>query len=352
MRYDSLARRNPTIDTLRGLAMLWVIMVHTLYWGNFCSNSYFNLIKSFFLFEMPVFFFVTGAGNSFSQNTGYFSYVIKRFKRILIPYWVFALICASWTIFRIIRREGIIEAKTAGKIILSWIIPADRQMTSIQYLTWAVWFIPVYLCIVLLIPMFKRIRQSSAALAFLFVLVFLFCLTSIFELGWIQNVFFYSIWTYVGLFFSDIILLVKKQRFIYLLMIIALAGIGALIILHAMGYSVDMQYNKFPPTLIFLVFSTVAISLIILALPYFDSLSALICKVSSFKKIFDLFSIRSLTVFLYQVFAFMVSIRFVYDLLPGDTVFFGIVKSAICFIFTVPICALFAMVLGKFEDIT
>ncbi|MDO5138386.1 MAG: acyltransferase family protein, partial [Oscillospiraceae bacterium] len=89
--------------------MIWVIVVHTLYWGNFSSDSSFNLIKSFFLFEMPLFFFVTGASNSFSRSTGYYRFVFRRYKRILIPYWVFALICAGWTIGRIIRQEGGIE---------------------------------------------------------------------------------------------------------------------------------------------------------------------------------------------------------------------------------------------------
>ena len=331
--------------------MLWVIVVHTLYWGNFCSNNYYNLIKSFFLFEMPLFFFVTGAGNSFSKIKGYFSFVLKRYKRILIPYWVFALICVGWTILRIIRREGGIEAGIAGKIILSWLIPVDRQMTSIQYLTWAVWFVPVYLCVVLFIPLFKRVKQSGMSLPFLFTLVVLFVLTCIFKLGWIQNVFFYSIWTYIGLFYSDIILLLKKQRFVYMLLTTALAGIGSLILLHITGHSIDMQNNKFPPNLIFLIFSVTAMSLIILIIPYINDFYNSICGLSIAQKVFDLFSKRSLTIFLYQVFAFTVSIRLVYDLLPGDTVLLGILKSLICFVITVPLCALFALVFGKIEDI-
>ena len=49
--------RDKTIDRLRGFAMFWVIVVHVLYWGSFFNNGYVNLLKSFCLFEMPLFFF-------------------------------------------------------------------------------------------------------------------------------------------------------------------------------------------------------------------------------------------------------------------------------------------------------
>ncbi len=46
--------RDKTIDRLRALAMFQVIVVHVLYWGNFFTNGYINLLKSFLLFEMPL----------------------------------------------------------------------------------------------------------------------------------------------------------------------------------------------------------------------------------------------------------------------------------------------------------
>lgn len=48
--------RDKTIDRLRDFAMLWVIVVHVLYWGDFFISGYVNLLKSFCLFEMPLFF--------------------------------------------------------------------------------------------------------------------------------------------------------------------------------------------------------------------------------------------------------------------------------------------------------
>lgn len=43
--------RDKTIDRLRGFAMIWVIVVHVLYWGNFFTNGYVNLLKSGAIFS-------------------------------------------------------------------------------------------------------------------------------------------------------------------------------------------------------------------------------------------------------------------------------------------------------------
>ena len=179
----------------------------------------------------------------------------------------------------------------------------------------------------------------------------LFSLTCIFKLGWIQNIFFYSIWTYVGLFYSDIIIWLNNRRFSYLLWLIASVGTVTIIILYIAGYPIDMQYNKFPPTLLFLIFSITMMSLIISTIPQINHVYECICRTDLIKKVFDLFSSRSLTIFLYQVFAFSISIRLVYDFFPGDTAILGIIKSVICFLITVPICALLSLVFGKIEKV-
>ena len=55
--------RDVFIDHLRAIAITEVLIVHVLYWGDFL-NSKFHIIKSFFLFEIPLFFFVIGAAST------------------------------------------------------------------------------------------------------------------------------------------------------------------------------------------------------------------------------------------------------------------------------------------------
>ena len=330
--------------------MLWVIVVHVLYWGNFFTNEYVNLIKSFFLFEMPLFFFITGASNSFSKINSYRDFLGRRFRRILIPYGVFAIICAVLSMMKY-SLEGSMDILTGIKVLLSWLVPIDRQMTSLPYLTWALWFIPVYLCVVLIIPILKQMRGSARKIEFAFLLLGVFVLTCLLKMGWLQNVAFYTFWTYVGLFYRDIKLAVEQKCTRKFFLYIAAAGAAAICMLYFAGQPIDMQSNKFPPNIMFFVFSTMMLSLIMLAMPYFDRLFSRLEKDNLVGKIFDLFSTRSMTIFLYQVFAFALTIQLTKMLIHGDGVIASFAKSALCFVATIPVCAGFAAVFGRIEKL-
>ena len=251
-----MSKRDKTIDRLRGFAMFWVIVVHVLYWGNFFDNECINLLKSFFLFEMPLFFFITGASNNFTKINGYFYFVYKRYKRVLIPYWVFAVICAGLSIAKYSISGGK-DVFTGIKILLSWLIPINRQITSVSYLTWALWFIPVYMCVILIIPLLKQMKQSKNCVEFVSLLLAVFVGTCVLKMGWAQNVAFYSFWTYIGLFYSDIMIASKQNCFRKCFVLIATIGAIMIIVFRFMGQSIDMQHNKFPPNITFLIYSLV-----------------------------------------------------------------------------------------------
>ena len=347
---EFMNNRDPYIDRLRGFAMLWVIVVHVLYWGNFFHSGYFNLIKSFCLFEMPLFFFVTGASHSFSQVKRYIHFVGKRFLRILIPYWVFAVLCAVLSIVKY-SLEGSMDFLTGIKVLLSWLVPIDRQMTSVPCLTWALWFVPVYLCVVLLLPLLKQMNRSPRKIEFAFLLLGVFAVTCLLKLGWVQNIAFYSFWTYVGLFYRDIKLAAEQKPTRKYFLSIITAGVVLLCLLHFAGQPLDMQSNKFPPDLIFFVFSVLMMALILLVFPHFNRLFGRLEKSRLAGRLFELFSTRSMTIFLYQVFAFHLTIRLSNLLIPGGGFLAALAKSVLCLAATIPACAGLAVVFGKIETL-
>ena len=330
--------------------MIWVIFVHVLYWGEFFQNSTVNLVKSFFLFEMPLFFFVTGASNSLGKNDGYFPIVFRRYKRFLIPYWFFAVICAILTIARTGVCDGI-EPASALKILFSWLLPLNRQITTIPYLTFALWFVPVYLCVIVTVPILRRIKESKIGTLFLFLFVLVYILTCFSALGKLQKVVFYALWTYIGLFYRDITAGLHRPHFKKYAGLISAAGVVIMVTLYFAGYSLDMQYNKFPPNAMFAAFSMAIMPLIIMSIPHINKICDRI-KVCKFTKaIFDLYAYRSMTIFLYQVFAFNITIELAYILIPGTGILISLVKSLLCLITTVPLCAGLAMIFGKIEEI-
>lgn len=330
--------------------MIWVIFVHVLYWGNFFRNETIILLKSFCLFEMPLFFFVTGASNSFSKKENYFNFVLKRFKRILIPYWIFAVICAYLSIIYFKFTTGI-SYTTTIKVIFSWLIPINMQMTSLPYFTWALWFIPVYLCIVLVIPFLRSIKETRLAKPFALLLFLLSAIASFMHLGWIQNVIFYSFWLYLGLFYKNIQLNLQESYFRTILIASSICSFLALVFFFYNGYPLDMQYNKFPPNIMFALFSNIMMSLILLSIPFINNLYSFFEKNSLISKIVVLFSTRSMTIFLYQIFAFNLSIPLSNLIFLGNQTLIAIFKSIFCFVLTILICDLLALIFGNFEQI-
>lgn len=342
--------RDKTIDRLRGFAMLWVIVVHVLYWGEFFTNESVNLLRSFCLFEMPLFFFITGASNSFSKIDSYFAFVSKRFQRILIPYWVFAIICALLTMGKL-RAEGHLDFLTGILVFVSWMVPISRKVATVSYFTWALWFVPVYLCVVMLLPALKKMKASSRKIEFALLMVGLFVLTCLLKLGWIQHVAFYAFWTYVGLFYRDIKAATEQKQTRKYFLYSAVAGMAIMWMLCVAGQPLDMQFNKFPPNMIFFAFSVMIMGLIIFALPHLDRILGRMETGKVFGRIFNLFSNRSMTIFLYQVFAFDLTVRLSNMLVPTEGILASTAKTVLCLATTIPLCAGLAVIFGRIEKL-
>ena len=146
--------RDKTLDYLRGLAIIQVVFVHILYWLGIFSVGFFAIAKSFLLFEMPIFFFVTGAVNGLGKPQKYKTFCLKRIKGLLIPYYIYSVVCILISIvYYLVHNE--LSIKLIVKLLLSWIVPLDHQIMPLPYFTWAIWFIPVYIISIILFPVIK-----------------------------------------------------------------------------------------------------------------------------------------------------------------------------------------------------
>lgn len=79
-----MIERNQTIDILRCIGLLLVIAAHCSF-----NSTFFELRE----FDVVLLVFCSGASFMLSnKNENYISYVIKRFKRIVLPVWLFLII--------------------------------------------------------------------------------------------------------------------------------------------------------------------------------------------------------------------------------------------------------------------
>lgn len=83
--------RDKQLDIYRSLSMIYILcVIHVIYWLEVGSEP----LKSILLIEMPIIFFISGAASRLShKNDKRFSEVLlNRFKRVLLPYYIYALI--------------------------------------------------------------------------------------------------------------------------------------------------------------------------------------------------------------------------------------------------------------------
>lgn len=168
-------------------------------------------------------------------------------------------------------------------------------------------------------------------------------------MGWIQYVLFYLIWVYVGLFYEELKNIVHDIQARKKIFALSAVSILLLLILSFLGQSLNMQQNKFPPNVVFLLYSMCLMSLILYNLPILNAFFARCEQSKQLRKIVNAFSTKSMTVFLYQVFAFNVTIRLSHLLIPRETGLASISKAVLCFVITVPLCYLFTLVFGGVE---
>jgi len=198
-----LPQRDNVLDILRGLAMIYVIFIHCIYWINIFNGRYSSTIKSLFLIEMPLFFFIAGASNSMGKQKGVLRFYFSRFQRILLPYWIYGIICIILTILA--KKVITFEQEKYFFVNLPMLF---SPVSSLPYMTWTLWFVPIYLYVMLAFPLLKwyyeRHERENKKYIPLIIFALLLCNTGWEVLYEAKMVIFYCFWTYLGLFYRRI----------------------------------------------------------------------------------------------------------------------------------------------------
>lgn len=146
--------RDLSIDILRSIALLGIVLIH-------CGpdSLFLQQIRNF---DVPLMVYLSGVSYSISQgNTAvnYKDYVIKRFKRLILPTWIFLCI------------YNLLMFITSGHFL-----PADIFLRySLFYTGWYVWIIRVFfiiaICAPLVLPYFYKVTLKKSLIIILVALV-------------------------------------------------------------------------------------------------------------------------------------------------------------------------------------
>lgn len=333
--------RDKHLDIYRGLIMIYIIgFIHVIFWAKMVEAEW----KSYFLFEMAIIFFITGASHTMSKNSSLFNYYIKRIERVLIPFWVYAII-GLFTVFLLLGfgiQTNYVTA-TPVDIIIGWLNPFGSHPSNVSYLTWHLWFIPLYCVIMALIPLaysvFNRIPIGFkwTPLLLLFSCVYL-CEFTFDASNLVKNSVFYLFWTYVGFYYP-----IFKEKGLSVLATLLVSGSSFAVVWVLLTYGPyvsDMQVNKFPPNTLFLFFTIGWFCLLVSLRRVFVWLGNL----PLFSKLVDSYSSHGYTYYLYQPFSFLAANMVIYQLLEIETLPENRWKLAILYILFI---LLFTLVFRK-----
>lgn len=257
--------RVEALDHARGVLMLYIVaVIHGLFWLKVGDE----VVISWLLFEMPVVFAISGytlalqRGITFEwTREAYFHYVRARLQRILIPYLAYAF--ASAVVVFVVRAGLRGEPLEAAPLLLDWMNPLTHgDRTSVWMLATHLWFIPVFVFVSVLMPVFSlpfwlRIKPQ-----------FYFFLMAALMLAWglspershtdlARMIPFYLFWAGAGYLYERQGRAVFTPKVLVQVLLGASAALATLIWVAPTPLILSMQSNKFPPNAAFFFFTTV-----------------------------------------------------------------------------------------------
>ncbi len=232
-------KRDVQLDAYRAMLMIYIVcFIHVEFWLEYGKEP----MMSLSLVEMPLIFFVSGAALSYRREPRpFWTTVCNRGKRILLPYYIYALIMLCIVVFW--HGIDILTWKDCVKVLLC---------NNIPHLPYAshLWFIVPYMVLSCTFDVQKRILTRMNRGGYLCLCAILFLVVSnITENLLIRNVLCYNVFMVAGYVYY------RNARLKY----VCFLGLTAFVLLVAFRFYhisfCPMQGHKFPPDVVFFAYN-------------------------------------------------------------------------------------------------
>lgn len=191
-------------DQLKGIAILIVVLGHL--WVHVSSV---RAIPVFGDYAVSLFLILSGFGLSVSQATKTISinFILRRFRKVIIPYWLITLIILVADFLLLNKSYSITDVLTtfAG-------INLNKNLKHIDYTRWYITLILIYYIVYFL---FNRYFNKANALLSIFAFSLVFCIlsvTKIFQIGAIDQIMAFPIGCLVAFYYESIWVFLNKRR--------------------------------------------------------------------------------------------------------------------------------------------
>ncbi len=237
-------KRDTQLDAYRAMLMIYIVcFIHVEFWLGFGKEPYLSLS----LVEMPLIFFVSGAALSFHREPRpFWTTVRNRAKRILVPYYIYALLMLCIVALRL--HLPAYTWKDWAKVLLCDAIPYLPHTSHL-------WFIVPYMLLSCTFDLQKRILTKINRGGYLLLCVISFLVVShVTENSLVRNVLCYNIFMVAGYVFY------KNIRMKHVLFC-AMAALVLLLVYRICQIPFcPMQEHKFPPDFVFLTYGVMVLA--------------------------------------------------------------------------------------------
>jgi len=205
-KVDSKLLDRTQTDQLKGIAILLVVLGHL--WVHVSSVRATPILGGY---AVSLFFILSGFGLTISQsvkNKINSNYLLKRFRRVIIPYWLITAIILMADFLLLKKTYSFIELITtfAG-------FNLSRQLQQIDYTRWYITLILIYYIVYFL---FNRYLDKITALLSILIFSLVLCvlkITNIFQLGAFEQIISFPVGCLIAFYYKSILNFFDKKRF-------------------------------------------------------------------------------------------------------------------------------------------
>ncbi len=271
LKENKCEKRNYYIDVLKGIAIISVIFIHTI----FPFRGETEYVPSWFanftlLFEVPMFFFLAGWTYSYTKSN-------KSYLKSLIVTQIKYMIFISLVFLAIVVTNHI-KFRNGTNISFTYLIyNFFHQYTATNPfggVSGALWFFKVYFLVSLLgATLIKLVKPNIRVYIIMICFVGIFLITFVkpivgqINIGIeLSQILFYLFFYMLGNYTKDIELSLGKMIGLFAITIIEL------LVIHNLMYTdvTLLQQHKFPPNFIFLLWSLFGVYIVLYLKKYFN----------------------------------------------------------------------------------
>lgn len=266
-------QRNQLIDSLRGFSMIVIIFTHAT--AYFPSDKLVSTLWNWSNFAVPIFIFCSVylfLKKSSDKPLAVVSFITKRFKRLLIPYYIF-LVFFLLTLFFITP-----EMVTVKYVWQSILVIGGVDIN---------WLVLLFLCLTIILPFFIWSQKKNP---FLFWAFFLLSFgSSIFLLfekipvpyKWIMwlpwSLMLYVTWFYIQF--------EQKKKILFGFFVLSSVIFGlSFAYLNGVQHSAILIHNKYPPNILYISFGVAVLLGLVFAEKYLFRQKYILKTVNFFSK--------------------------------------------------------------------